>query len=86
MEQTPVVLSSTEPHCPQVILERGRLTFQEYEQQICTRRDFIRYDRKEADPEKKVRLSYDPGTLCFVSFVLLVGMWVTGSFSLSWSL
>uniref|UniRef100_A0A3B3SY61 von Willebrand factor A domain containing 5B2 n=1 Tax=Paramormyrops kingsleyae TaxID=1676925 RepID=A0A3B3SY61_9TELE len=42
------------PHCPQVILERGRLTFQEYEQQICTRRDFIRYARKEAEPEKKL--------------------------------
>nr|XP_023674194.1 von Willebrand factor A domain-containing protein 5B2-like isoform X1 [Paramormyrops kingsleyae]XP_023674195.1 von Willebrand factor A domain-containing protein 5B2-like isoform X1 [Paramormyrops kingsleyae]XP_023674196.1 von Willebrand factor A domain-containing protein 5B2-like isoform X1 [Paramormyrops kingsleyae]XP_023674197.1 von Willebrand factor A domain-containing protein 5B2-like isoform X1 [Paramormyrops kingsleyae] len=49
-----IILHLSEPHCPQVILERGRLTFQEYEQQICTRRDFIRYARKEAEPEKKL--------------------------------
>lgn len=47
-------LSTPEPHSPLVILERGRLTFSQYEQQICSRRDFIRCARKELEPEKKV--------------------------------
>uniref|UniRef100_A0A671P8A4 von Willebrand factor A domain containing 5B2 n=1 Tax=Sinocyclocheilus anshuiensis TaxID=1608454 RepID=A0A671P8A4_9TELE len=37
-----IILHLCEPHNPLVILERGRLTFSEYEQQIRTRRDFIR--------------------------------------------
>uniref|UniRef100_A0A8C2Q4N9 von Willebrand factor A domain containing 5B2 n=1 Tax=Cyprinus carpio TaxID=7962 RepID=A0A8C2Q4N9_CYPCA len=37
-----IILHLSEPHSPLVILERGRLTFSEYEQQIHTRRDFIR--------------------------------------------
>lgn len=45
----------TEPHSPLIILERGRLTFSQYEQQISARRDFIRRVPKEAKPEKKVR-------------------------------
>lgn len=45
----------TEPHSPLVILERGRLTFSQYEQQVSARRDFIRYVHKEAEPGKKVR-------------------------------
>ena len=47
-------LSTPEPHSPLVILERGQLTFSQYEQQICSRRDFIRCARKELEPEKKV--------------------------------
>lgn len=49
-------LLSAEPHSPLVILERGRLTFSEYEQQIRVRRDFINFARKEAESEKRVRL------------------------------
>lgn len=49
-------LLPTEPHRPMVILERGRLTFSEYEQQIRARRDFIRCARTEAESEKRVRL------------------------------
>lgn len=49
-------LLPTEPHSPMVILERGRLTFSEYEQQIRARRDFIRCARTEAESEKRVRL------------------------------
>lgn len=46
--------SSTEPHSPLVILERGRLSFSQYEQQISSRRDFIRCTRKDSEPERKV--------------------------------
>ncbi len=53
--------SSTEPHSPLVILERGRLSFSQYEQQISSRRDFIRCTRKDSEPERKVG-SYSP---CF---------------------
>uniref|UniRef100_A0A8B9HDE1 von Willebrand factor A domain containing 5B2 n=1 Tax=Astyanax mexicanus TaxID=7994 RepID=A0A8B9HDE1_ASTMX len=37
-----IILHLSEPHSPLVILERGRLTFSQYEQQISARRDFIR--------------------------------------------
>ncbi|XP_066508877.1 von Willebrand factor A domain-containing protein 5B2-like isoform X1 [Hoplias malabaricus] len=49
-----IILHLSEPHSPLVILERGRLTFSQYEQQISARRDFIRCFRKEAEPEKKL--------------------------------
>ncbi|KAJ8389566.1 hypothetical protein AAFF_G00118030 [Aldrovandia affinis] len=49
-----IVLHLSEPHSPLIILEGGRLTFQEYEQQICARRDFIRCARKESESEKKL--------------------------------
>uniref|UniRef100_A0A671LVB0 von Willebrand factor A domain containing 5B2 n=1 Tax=Sinocyclocheilus anshuiensis TaxID=1608454 RepID=A0A671LVB0_9TELE len=42
-----IILHLSEPHSPLVILERGRLTFSEYEQQIRARRDYIRFARKE---------------------------------------
>uniref|UniRef100_A0A3P8WAA4 von Willebrand factor A domain containing 5B2 n=1 Tax=Cynoglossus semilaevis TaxID=244447 RepID=A0A3P8WAA4_CYNSE len=42
------------PHSPLVILERGRLSFSQYEQQISSRRDFIRCTRKDSEPEKKL--------------------------------
>uniref|UniRef100_A0A672RR26 von Willebrand factor A domain containing 5B2 n=1 Tax=Sinocyclocheilus grahami TaxID=75366 RepID=A0A672RR26_SINGR len=47
-----IILHLCEPHSPLVILERGRLTFSEYEQQIRTRRDFIRCAQKEVESEK----------------------------------
>ncbi|XP_036410870.1 von Willebrand factor A domain-containing protein 5B2 [Megalops cyprinoides] len=62
-----IILHLSEPHSPLIILERGRLTFQEYEQQICARRDFIRCARKEAEPEKKlefVRKRFHKDILC----------------------
>ncbi|XP_058274626.1 von Willebrand factor A domain-containing protein 5B1 isoform X1 [Hemibagrus wyckioides] len=49
-----IILHLSEPHSPLVILERGRLTFNQYEQQISARRDFIRRVHKEAEPEKKL--------------------------------
>ncbi|XP_026781199.2 von Willebrand factor A domain-containing protein 5B1 [Pangasianodon hypophthalmus] len=49
-----IILHLSEPHSPLVILERGRLTFSQYEQQISARRDFIRRVHKEAEPEKKL--------------------------------
>ncbi|KAG1939474.1 von Willebrand factor A domain-containing protein 5B2 [Pimephales promelas] len=49
-----IILHLSEPHSPLVILERGRLTFNEYEQQIRARRDFIRCARKEAESEKRL--------------------------------
>ncbi|XP_029930155.1 von Willebrand factor A domain-containing protein 5B2 [Myripristis murdjan] len=49
-----VILHLSEPHSPLVILEKGRLSFSQYEQQITSRRDFIRSMRKDSEPEKKV--------------------------------
>ncbi|XP_059357316.1 von Willebrand factor A domain-containing protein 5B2 isoform X2 [Carassius carassius] len=49
-----IILHLSEPHSPLVILERGRLTFSEYEQQIRARRDFNRFARKEAESEKRL--------------------------------
>uniref|UniRef100_A0A3P8SQA9 von Willebrand factor A domain containing 5B2 n=1 Tax=Amphiprion percula TaxID=161767 RepID=A0A3P8SQA9_AMPPE len=46
------------PHSPLVILERGRLSFNQYEQQISSRRDFIRCTRKDSDPERKLQLEF----------------------------
>ncbi|KAL7387129.1 hypothetical protein ABVT39_018722 [Epinephelus coioides] len=49
-----IILHLSEPHSPLVILERGRLSFSQYEQQICARRDYIRCTRKDSEPERKV--------------------------------
>uniref|UniRef100_A0A672F507 von Willebrand factor A domain containing 5B2 n=1 Tax=Salarias fasciatus TaxID=181472 RepID=A0A672F507_SALFA len=49
-----IILHLSESHSPLVILEKGRLSFSEYEQLICSRRDFIRCTRKDPDPERKV--------------------------------
>ncbi|CAL8345442.1 unnamed protein product [Merluccius merluccius] len=49
-----VILHLSEPHSPLVILERGRLSFSQFEKQMCARRDFIRCARKESEPEKKL--------------------------------
>ncbi|XP_073712419.1 von Willebrand factor A domain-containing protein 5B2 isoform X1 [Misgurnus anguillicaudatus] len=47
-----IILHLSEPHSPLVILEKGRLTFSEYEQQIQARRDFLRCGRKEAGEKR----------------------------------
>ncbi|XP_067385509.1 von Willebrand factor A domain-containing protein 5B2 isoform X2 [Channa argus] len=49
-----VILHLSEPHSPLVILERGRLSFSQYEQQISSRRDFIRCTHKDSEPERKL--------------------------------
>ncbi|CAL8312558.1 unnamed protein product [Gadus morhua 'NCC'] len=49
-----VILHLSEPHSPLVILERGRLSFSQFEKQMCARRDYIRCARKESEPEKKL--------------------------------
>ncbi|KAJ0011667.1 hypothetical protein NQD34_012642 [Periophthalmus magnuspinnatus] len=49
-----IILHLSEPHNPLVIVERGRLSFSQYEQQISCRRDFNRCMRKDSDPEKKL--------------------------------
>ncbi|XP_037643006.1 von Willebrand factor A domain-containing protein 5B1 isoform X1 [Sebastes umbrosus] len=49
-----IILHLSEPHSPLVILERGRLSFSQYEQQISSRRDFIRCTRKDSEPERKL--------------------------------
>ncbi|XP_041659513.1 von Willebrand factor A domain-containing protein 5B1 [Cheilinus undulatus] len=49
-----IILHLSEPHSPLVILEKGRLSFSQYEQQIHARRDFIRFTRKDSDPERKL--------------------------------
>ncbi|XP_056148994.1 von Willebrand factor A domain-containing protein 5B2 [Lampris incognitus] len=62
-----VILHLSEPHSPLVILERGRLSFSQYEQQVSSRRDFIRCARKVSEPEKKLeflRKRYHKDILC----------------------
>ncbi|XP_034411271.1 von Willebrand factor A domain-containing protein 5B1 [Cyclopterus lumpus] len=49
-----IILHLSEPHSPLVILERGRLSFSQYEEQIYSRRDFIRCTRKDSQPERKL--------------------------------
>ncbi|KAM9844943.1 von Willebrand factor A domain-containing protein 5B2 [Aulostomus maculatus] len=49
-----IILHLSEPHSPLVIIERGRLCFSQYEQQIFSRRDFIRSTRKDSEPERKL--------------------------------
>uniref|UniRef100_A0A3Q1IEA1 VWFA domain-containing protein n=1 Tax=Anabas testudineus TaxID=64144 RepID=A0A3Q1IEA1_ANATE len=49
-----IILHLSEPHSPLVILERGRLSFSQYEQLISSRRDFIRCTRKDSEPERKL--------------------------------
>ncbi|XP_058492573.1 von Willebrand factor A domain-containing protein 5B1 isoform X3 [Solea solea] len=49
-----IILHLSEPHSPLVILERGRLSFRQYEQQMWSRRDFIRCARKDSEPERKL--------------------------------
>ncbi|RXM99792.1 von Willebrand factor A domain-containing protein 5B1 [Acipenser ruthenus] len=51
-----IILHLSEPHTPHVLLEEGRLTFQEYEQHIRGRRDFIHCSRKEAESDKRLEL------------------------------
>uniref|UniRef100_A0A3Q0R3R0 von Willebrand factor A domain containing 5B2 n=1 Tax=Amphilophus citrinellus TaxID=61819 RepID=A0A3Q0R3R0_AMPCI len=52
------IILHLEPHSPLVILERGRLSFNQYEQQICSRRDFIRCTRKDSEPERKLQMEF----------------------------
>uniref|UniRef100_A0A3Q2CHJ6 von Willebrand factor A domain-containing protein 5B1-like n=1 Tax=Cyprinodon variegatus TaxID=28743 RepID=A0A3Q2CHJ6_CYPVA len=60
-----IILHLSEPHNPLVILEKGRLSFSQYEQQICSRRDYIRYTRKDSDPERRyIRRRYHKDILC----------------------
>nr|XP_057923102.1 von Willebrand factor A domain-containing protein 5B1 isoform X2 [Doryrhamphus excisus] len=49
-----IILHLSEPHSPLVIIEKGRLSFSQYEQHIHSRRDFIRCTRKDPQPERKV--------------------------------
>ncbi|CAL8281651.1 unnamed protein product [Lota lota] len=49
-----VILHLSEPHSPLVILERGRLSFSQFEKQMWARRDYVRCARKESEPEKKL--------------------------------
>nr|XP_040026266.1 von Willebrand factor A domain-containing protein 5B1 isoform X2 [Gasterosteus aculeatus aculeatus] len=49
-----IILHLSEPHSPLVILERGRLSFSQYEQKIYSRRDFIRCIHKDSQPERKL--------------------------------
>ncbi|KAK7945698.1 hypothetical protein WMY93_001426 [Mugilogobius chulae] len=49
-----VILHLSEPHSPLVIVEKGRLSFCQYKEQISSRRDFIRCMRKDSELEKKL--------------------------------
>ncbi|KAF7662718.1 hypothetical protein LDENG_00227560 [Lucifuga dentata] len=49
-----IILHLSESHSPLVILEKGRLSFSQYQQQICSRRDFIRCTHKDSEPERKL--------------------------------
>uniref|UniRef100_A0A3Q3EYF0 von Willebrand factor A domain containing 5B2 n=1 Tax=Kryptolebias marmoratus TaxID=37003 RepID=A0A3Q3EYF0_KRYMA len=63
-----IILHLSEPHSPLIILEKGRLSFSQYDQLICSRRDFIRCTRKDSDltvlQVEYVRRRYHKDILC----------------------
>uniref|UniRef100_A0A096MA53 von Willebrand factor A domain-containing protein 5B1 n=1 Tax=Poecilia formosa TaxID=48698 RepID=A0A096MA53_POEFO len=62
-----IILHLSEPHSPLVIVEKGRLSFSQYEQQICSRRDYIRYTCKDSESERRleyIRRRYHKDILC----------------------
>ncbi|MBN3296887.1 VW5B2 protein, partial [Amia calva] len=62
-----ILLHLCEPHSPHVLLEKGRLSFKEYEHHVCSRRDFVRCAKKEAETEKRlefVRKRFHKDILC----------------------
>ncbi|MEQ2264585.1 hypothetical protein XENORESO_013324, partial [Xenotaenia resolanae] len=62
-----IILHLSEPHSPLVIIEKGRLSFRQYKEQIGSRRDYIRYTRKDLEPERRleyIRRRYHKDILC----------------------
>ncbi|XP_067851254.1 von Willebrand factor A domain-containing protein 5B1 isoform X2 [Heptranchias perlo] len=49
-----IILHPSEPHVPHILLEEGSNSFEEYEQHIKSRRDFIRAMKKNSNTDKKV--------------------------------
>ncbi|XP_072111247.1 von Willebrand factor A domain-containing protein 5B1 isoform X4 [Mobula birostris] len=49
-----IILHPCEPHVPHLLLEKGSLSFEEYEQHIKNRRDFTRVLKKNSNTDKKV--------------------------------
>ncbi|XP_072897430.1 von Willebrand factor A domain-containing protein 5B1 isoform X3 [Hemitrygon akajei] len=49
-----IILHPCEPHVPHLLLEKGSLSFEEYERHIKNRRDFTRVLKKSSNTDKKV--------------------------------
>ncbi|XP_059507125.1 von Willebrand factor A domain-containing protein 5B2 isoform X2 [Stegostoma tigrinum] len=49
-----IILHPCEPHVPHILLEEGRMSFEEYERHIKNRRDFSRVMTKDSNTDKKV--------------------------------
>ncbi|XP_032887969.1 von Willebrand factor A domain-containing protein 5B2-like [Amblyraja radiata] len=49
-----IILHPSEPHVPHILLEKGSMSFEEYERHVKNRRDFIRLMRKSSNADKRV--------------------------------
>ncbi|XP_043558374.1 von Willebrand factor A domain-containing protein 5B1 isoform X2 [Chiloscyllium plagiosum] len=49
-----IILHPCEPHVPHILLEKGSMSFEEYEWHIKSRRDFSRVIKKDSNTDKKV--------------------------------
>ncbi|XP_060690666.1 von Willebrand factor A domain-containing protein 5B1 isoform X3 [Hemiscyllium ocellatum] len=49
-----IILHPCEPHVPHILLEKGSMSFEEYERHIKSRRDFSRVIKKDSNTDKKV--------------------------------
>ncbi|XP_078266399.1 von Willebrand factor A domain-containing protein 5B1 isoform X2 [Rhinoraja longicauda] len=49
-----IILHPSEPHVPHVVLEKGSMSFEEYERHVKNRRDFIRLMKKNSNADKRV--------------------------------
>lgn len=54
----------TEPHVPQVLIESGDMTQDEYDEFIHGRSDFIKATKKDSSNERKVRVSFSSCAEC----------------------
>ncbi|XP_069753313.1 von Willebrand factor A domain-containing protein 5B1 isoform X2 [Narcine bancroftii] len=48
-----IILHPSKPHVPHILLEKGSMSFEEYERHIKNRRDFIRVMKKSSNSDKK---------------------------------
>lgn len=55
-------VSSTEPHLPHVLVEKGDMTLGEFMQHLQGRADFIKGMKKDRRAEHKVSRCWTPGT------------------------
>ncbi|XP_051873957.1 von Willebrand factor A domain-containing protein 5B1 isoform X2 [Pristis pectinata] len=49
-----IILHPSEPHIPHILLEKGSMSFEEYERHVKSRRDFTRVMKKNSNTDKRV--------------------------------